>query len=37
MEILDFYAMVYEELLALPVIKGQKTGEIPLTRVGIRS
>jgi hypothetical protein len=28
MQILDFYASVYEELLAVPVIKGQKTGGI---------
>lgn len=25
--ILDYYALVYEELLAVPVIKGQKTGK----------
>jgi hypothetical protein len=28
MLILDFYASIYKELLAVPVIKGQKTGEI---------
>jgi hypothetical protein len=26
MQVLDFYAAIYEELLAVPVIKGQKTG-----------
>jgi hypothetical protein len=33
MLILDYYAAVYEELLAVPVIKGQKTGKIYLETV----
>jgi hypothetical protein len=36
MQVLDFYAAIYEELLAVPVIKGQKTGRRYFRSVSIR-